>query len=137
MDTDMQLPVGVAPRYMKFVGWKNETTEEITYYDGTDASRTYHVPNELDLQPVTFELLYIDYYYWNVCWVDGFGNIVKVEDVYNNESATPPDAATRDQYMVSEDENYEYVFVGWDKEYSSITQNTVIRGLYEYRRVGA
>ena len=63
---------------------------------------------------------------------------MEFEDVYNETSATPPEASIRDRYMISENEEYEYVFVGWDAEYSSITQNMVIRGIYEYRKkVGA
>ncbi len=139
MGTDMKLPVGIAPRYKKFTGWKNLTTEEIIPYDETDPNTgTYHVPgDDLHLQPVTFEFQYIDYYYWNVVFVDGLGNIVKIEDVYDKEAAHAPEAEIRDQYMVSEDPNYEYVFIGWDASYDSITQNTVIRGTYEYRKVGA
>ena len=138
MGTSMQLPVGIAPRYMKFVGWKNLTTGDIINYDENDPNTgTYNIPDEMDLQPVTFEYQYVDWYYWNVVWVDGLGHIVKIEDVYNEESATAPDASIRDRYMTSEDPDYEYVFIRWDTEYSSITQNTVIRGIYEYRRVGA
>lgn len=138
MGTSMQLPVGVAPRYMKFVGWKNLSTGEVLNYDPADPNTgTYHIPDELTLEPVTFQLLYIDYYYWNVVWVDGLGNIIKIEDVYDKESAIEPDAALRDRYMISKDENYEYVFVGWDIDFTSITQNTVIRAKYEYRKVGA
>jgi len=138
MGTDMKLPVGVAPRYMKFVGWLNENTGETINYDPNDSNTgTYHVPDDEHLKPVYFKMLYIDYYYWNVVWVDGLGNIISIDNVYDKEAATAPDASIRDKYMISEDPNYEYVFIKWDKSFDCITQNTVIRGIYEYRKVGA
>ena len=70
--------------------------------------------------------------------MDGLGHIIKIEDVFNETSATPPEASIRDRYMISENEDYEYVFIRWDSEYNSITQNMVIRGIYEYKKkVGA
>lgn len=143
MDTDMQLPVGIAPRYKRFVGWNKVVKEGedplFIPYDETDPNTgTYHVPNDehIYFYDATFELVYEDYYYWNVVWVDGLGHIIKIDDVYNEEAATPPDAELRDKYMISEDENYEYVFIKWDKSYDSVTENMVIRGIYEYRKVG-
>ena len=143
MDTDVLLPVGVAPRYKKFVGWREVTSEHEPLYIPYDENnpQAYHVPNDehIYFYDITFEYVYEDYYYWNVVWVDGLGHIIKIEDVINETSATPPEPSIRDRYMVSENEEYEYVFIGWDiEDYSSITQNTVIRGIYEYRKkVGA
>ena len=138
MGTDVKLPVGVAPRYMKFVGWQNKDTGDIINYDPNDPNTgTYHVPDEEHLKPVYFKMLYVDYYYWNVVWVDGLGNIISIDNVYDKEAAVEPVASIRDKYMISEDPNYEYVFIRWDKSFDCITQNTVIRGIYEYRKVGA
>ena len=138
MGTDVKLPVGVAPRYMKFVGWLNENTGETIDYDPNDHNTgTYHVPDEEHLKPVYFKMLYVDYYYWNVVWVDGLGNIILIDNVYDKEAAIEPEASIRDKYMISEDPNYEYVFIKWDTSFDCITQNTVIRGIYEYRKVGA
>lgn len=138
VDSYVKLPEPKHKKYKKFTGWKNLTTGEIIDYDPADpTSGIYHVPVEKDVPSVELELIYIDWYYWNVIWVDGFGNIVMLSSVFNGEEATPPSDSVRDQYMISKDPNYEYVFVGYDQDFSSITQNTVIRAKYEYRRVGA
>ena len=91
MGTDMKLPVGVAPRYMKFVGWLNQNTGETIDYDPNDPNTgTYHVPDEEHLKPVYFKMLYVDYYYWNVVWVDGLGNIISIDNVYDKELLKTP-----------------------------------------------
>ena len=134
----VKLPEPKHKQYKKFTGWKNG--DQIIEYDpGDDTKGIYEVPVEENPQPVKLELMYIDWYYWDVVWVDGFGNIVMMETVFNGEKATPPSDSVRDQYMISEDPNYEYVFVGYDQEYESISinQNTVIRAIYEYREVEA
>ena len=137
IDSYVKLPEPKHKRYMKFTGWKNLTTGETIDYDPGDPSTgIYHVPKEEGLDSVKLELIYIDWYYWDVVWVDGFGNVVMMSVVFNGEAATEPSASVRDQYMISDDPGYEYVFVGWDQEFSSITQNTVIRALYEYRWEG-
>ena len=136
--TSMHLPVPNAPRYKKFVGWTNLSTQEFLQYNPDDPDTgKYTIPEITEPDQVTFRNEYVDWYYWNVVWVDGFGNIVKIEDVYNGEAATPPAASVRDRYMTSSDPNYEYVFKEYDQDYSSITHNTVIRAVYEYRKVGA
>ena len=137
IDSYVKLPEPKHKRYMKFTGWKNLTTGETIDYDPGDSSTgIYHVPKEEGLDSVKLELIYIDWYYWDVVWVDGFGNVVMMSVVFNGEAATEPSASVRDQYMISDDPGYEYVFVGWDQEFTSITQNTVIRALYEYRWEG-
>ena len=134
----VRLPEPKRKQYKKFVGWKNLTTGEVIDYDPSDDTKgIYVVPVSENPEPVKLELLYIDWYYWDVIWVDGFGNIVMMETVFKGEAATPPSDSVRDQYMISKDPNYEYVFVGYDQDYSSINQNTVIRAIYEYRRVEA
>ena len=129
----VKLPVPNAPRYQRFIGWKNLTTGQVMNYNEDDPNTgVYTVPDTTD--PVTFEYLYEDYYSWRVVWMDGMGNIIKTEQVMNNEAATEPTAEERDQYMVSWDPNYRYVFVGYDvTDYSHITANTVIRAMYELR----
>ena len=134
---ECKLPVPEAPRYMKFVGWKNLTTDEVITYDEDDPTSGTYIPQEDDYNPdVTFEYMFIDYYHWIVVWVDGLGNIVKTEEVMNGESATPPEAAIRDQYMTSNVNGFEYVFTQYDTDYACILQNTVIHAQYELRRIG-
>ena len=134
----MTLPVPVPPRYKKFSGWKNLNTGEILPYNEDDPhTGEYTIPDIAEYEQIKFETLYVDHYYWSVVWVDGFGNIVKIDTVFMNEAATEPSPEVRDRYMVSTDPNYEYVFVGYDTDFSSITHNTVIRAIYEYRKVGA
>lgn len=136
-----KLPVPQAPRYMKFVGWRNTRTTEVLNYDPNDPNCGSYTPSMADVQSgttsVTFEYLFEDDYTWLVTWMDGLGNIVKTEQVQFDHSATPPEASVRDQYMVSPVPGYEYVFTGYDTDYSKITQNTVIHAQYELRKVGA
>ena len=132
------LPVPVPPQYKRFTGWKNKTTEEFMPYDESDPNTgKYTVPDITEPNTVTFELVYEDYYFWTVVWVDGFGNIVKIDSVFMNEAAVEPSAEVRDRYMVSNDANYKYVFVGYDQDFSSVKKNMVIRAIYEYQKVGA
>ena len=128
-----KLPVPKAPRYMRFTGWKNISTGAVIAYDETDENSRIYTPQ--DVGEVIFEYVFIDDYYWTVVWVDGNGTAVKTEEVPNGKAATPPEASERDKYMVSDIEGYEYVFIGYDISYSSITQNTVIRAQYELKRV--
>ena len=128
-----KLPVPKAPRYQRFVGWKNLTTGQImNYNEDNPTSGQYLVPDTTN--PVTFEYIFEDYYTWKVTWIDGLGNIIKTDEVLYNTAATEPTPEERDQYMISWDANYYYVFIGWDTDYSVITANTVIRGIYELRR---
>lgn len=133
------LPVPTAPQYMKFVGWKNLTTEEVINYDPTNPDcAKYTIPHLTEPNEVTFEYIYVDYYYWDVVWVDGFGNIVQIDHVYNDQPIVEIDPAIRDKWMVSNDAMYEYVFVGYDVDINVIpTENMVIHAQYEYRKVGA
>ena len=131
--TSIKLPVPNAPRYQRFIGWKNLTTGQVINYNEDDPNTgTYNVPDTTN--PVTFEYLYEDYYSWRVVWMDGLGNIIKTDEVLNNEAASEPTEEERDQYMISWDPNYKYEFVGYDTDYSHITANTVIRAMYELRR---
>lgn len=129
----VNLPIPDAPRYMKFVGWKNLTTNAVISYDEDDPhTGEYLVPDTTN--PVTFEYLFEDCYTWRVVWIDGLGNIVKSEEVPFGEAATPPTPEERDRFMVFNDPNYTYEFLGYDSDYSNITCNTVIRAQYALRR---
>lgn len=128
----VHLPVPTAPRYMRFVGWKNTVTGQTIAYDETDPNTGLYVPQ--DTEEVNFEYIFVDDYTWTVVWLDGFGNIIKTEEVFYDTAANEPLPRERDQYMISFDPNYEYVFTGWDTEFGCITANTVIRATYELRR---
>ena len=52
-------------------------------------------------------------------------NLVYTEKVIEGRAAKGPEASVRDQYMGSN-----YVFVGWDKDLSCITENTSVYGIY-------
>ena len=127
------LPVPEAPRYMKFVGWKNLADNTVKPYDPTDGTSRIYVPETTG--EVTFEYIFEDDFYWSVVWVDGLGNIIKTENVMDGEDANAPTPEERDRYMESYIPGYTYIFMGYDKEYTNIRQNTVIRAMYELRRV--
>ncbi len=59
---------------------------------------------------------------YTVKWVDGDGKVMKTETVESGKSATPP---TETPTKTATDK-YTYVFSKWDKDYSSITTDTVI-----------
>ena len=132
---ECKLPVPQSPKYMKFVGWRNTSDASEIIYDENDPSSRIYVPQTTGA--VTFEYMFVDDYTWTVVWVDGLGNIVKTEQVQFDEAANPPEAEQRDRYMISTIPGYEYVFIGYDTDYSKITQNTVIHAQYELRKVGA
>ena len=127
-----KLPVPVAPRYKKFIGWKNIITGNVISYDETDETSRIYIPQSVG--EVTFEYIFVDDFYWEVTWVDGFNNIIKVEEVKDGESANAPEESIRDRYMTCSLPGFEYVFIGYDKDYSAIYQNTVIRAQYTLRR---
>ncbi len=127
-----KLPVPNAPRYQKFAGWREVGTENIIPYDEDDPTTGIYTPQETG--EITFEYVFEDYYTWTVIWLDGFGNVIKTEQVFYNESAIEPTAEERDQYMISYDPDCYYEFIGYDTDYTCITGNTVIRAMYEYKR---
>ena len=63
--------------------------------------------------------------FYNVYYYDGFMNLVYVETVQEGKAAIGPDAATRDKNMGSK-----YVFAGWDRDLSCITENTKAYAIY-------
>ena len=129
---EAKLPIPNTPRYQKFVGWKQVGTDLFIPYDEDDPNAGKYIPNETG--STRFEYVFEDYYTWTVVWVDGFGNIIKTEQVFYNESANEPTAEERDQYMISYDPDCYYEFTGWDTDFTHINGNTVIRAMYEYKR---
>ena len=136
-----KLPVPVPPRYMKFIGWKNMRDGTTIAYNPDNPDSGKYTPSLADVQSgvtsVTFKYIFQDDYTWLVTWVDGLGNIIKTEYVFYDASAHPPVAEERDQYMISPIPGYEYVFTGYDYDYTRITEDTVIHAQYELRKVGA
>jgi len=63
--------------------------------------------------------------YYQVYFYDGKGNAIYVDNhVEEFTAAIEPSAEIRDQYMQG------YKFLGWDKNFSKVTSNMVIRGIY-------
>ena len=63
--------------------------------------------------------------YYQVMFYDGRGNIVYVDNhVEEFTKASEPTPEIRDQFMPG------YKFVGWDKDFSSVTSNMIVRGIY-------
>jgi len=64
-----------------------------------------------------------NYYY--VAFVNGDGTYISAQVVKEGESATAPENPTIDA-----DAQYTYKFVGWDKDFSNITEDTIVTALY-------
>ena len=63
--------------------------------------------------------------YYQVYFYDGKGNIIFVDNhVEEMTAAKEPTAEIRDQFMEG------YKFIGWDKNFSSVNSNMVVRGIY-------
>ena len=63
--------------------------------------------------------------YYQVYFYDGKGNIIFVDDhVEEQTAAREPDPKIRDQYMEG------YKFIGWDKNFSVVNSNLIVRGIY-------
>ena len=69
---------------------------------------------------------------YQVTWKDGNGNTMKVETVKEGESATPPTETP----VKNPTDKYEYVFSGWDSDYSSVTSDMVISATFGAREIG-
>ena len=63
---------------------------------------------------------------WDVEFVDWDGTILATMKVPNGEAATAPDAPTREGYT----------FIGWDKDFSSVTEDMTVTALYQINRYG-
>ena len=65
-----------------------------------------------------------DIVYWTVIFKDYDGTILKEEQVIDGGDATPPEVPIRDGY----------VFIGWDKSYTNVTEDLVITAQYELKK---
>ncbi|MBO4667020.1 MAG: hypothetical protein J5666_02670 [Bacilli bacterium] len=64
---------------------------------------------------------------FDVRFFDGLGNVISDNRIMEFESATEPEARIRDRFMVY---NGDYIFLGWDVDFSYITGNLDIHGIY-------
>ena len=63
--------------------------------------------------------------YYDVYFYDGKNNLIYVDThVEEFTAATAPNPEIRDQYMQG------YSFVGWDKSFSNVQGDLVVRGIY-------
>ncbi len=59
---------------------------------------------------------------FSVKWIDGDGQVMKIETVREGDAAIPPTEIPTKQ----ETSKYTYTFSGWDTDYSSINKDTII-----------
>ena len=128
------LPVPDPIPYKKFTGYKYDDFlghQVVLTYDGTPESITYTVDtlSGVLIEQIIYET-WIDYYHWEVLFMDGLNNLIQKQLVLNGEDAVEPDAEIRDRYMEGPDDNHVYQFVGWDVEFTNITAPTVVRAIY-------
>lgn len=62
-----------------------------------------------------------DVNYYTVRFLDWDGTVLKTQQVEEGKAATAPADPVREGYT----------FIGWDKDFSSITENTEVTALYE------
>ena len=131
---ELNLPVPDPIPYMKFTGYQYITPlgyKTITY-DGTPESLYYKVDTSV-FDEVIFEEQWIDYYHWEVLFIDGLNNLIEKQLVLNGEAAVEPKAEVRDRFMEGPDDDHCYEFVGWDREFDNITGPTVVRAIYRIK----
>ena len=86
-------------------------TVVITKLDGTQITKDFEFINNPELLKKEYEVIF----------KDENGNILKTETVEEGESATAPNAPTKEGYN----------FVGWDKDFTNVTENLEVKPLYE------
>lgn len=95
----------------KFDGWYSDgkfVSQETIYTDTVLANKTIKAQfTQNEVYTVTF--------------ADSYGVVYKTETVESGQSATAPENVSRVGYL----------FDGWDRDYSSITQNTVIHAKFK------
>lgn len=68
----------------------------------------------------TFKMIYSINYY-EVSFIDWDGSVIKLDNVAYLSDAIPPDNFSR----------HNYVFLGWNRDYSSVSENITVKALYE------
>ena len=80
---------------------------------------------EMPAEDVTFTIYWHKLTYYQVQFVDGKGNVIFSDNhVEENTAAREPSPEIRDQYMAG------YKFIGWDKSFSNVNSNLIVRGIY-------
>ncbi len=129
----IQLPVPDPIRYMKFTGYECMDGLFIAY-DETKPEEFKYTINTYEgmIDMMVMESKWVDYYHWEVYFMDGFNNLIEKQMVLNGENAVEPDEATRDRYMIANppDDSHHYEFVMYDHSLENISGPTVIRALY-------
>lgn len=108
---------------------------DIKWYDGTGDPTKLKGKEEPPTEPTTNESdknnnnkateapAVIKY---TVTFIDFDGNTIKTEQVEKGKSATPPDTNP-----TKSDKYYDYIFTGWQLDYTNVQSDMVIAGNYE------
>ena len=132
----VKLPVPDSIRYKKFIGYyyknKDGAMINIDYDEAKPEEFIYEVDTTGDFRNCSLVSRWIDYYHWEVYFMDGLNNLIEKQMVFYGEDAVEPNAEKRDHYMNQNppDENHHYEFVGWDQPFTNISGPTVIRAKY-------
>ena len=80
---------------------------------------------------ITVNAVYREASSFNVTFIDHDGAVLKEERVYQNTGATAPDMTGRDAYVDFDlTEKQGYGFSGWDKDFSSVTDDMTVQAQY-------
>ncbi len=99
-----------------FTGWVDSEGNTITSVAGLEASDTVYATW---VQQLTVQFKNYD------------GTVIKTQSVTPGTAATAPAAPPRDA-----DENYEYEFTGWDKDFSNVTEDLVVTAQFSSKEHG-
>ena len=97
-------------------------------YNGThyEAGQTFVMPSNNN-ETVNIEPIYRLLKYCTVRFFDGLGNCISDNRIMEFDAAIEPSARIRDRFMIY---NGDYVFLGWDTDFSYITANLDVHGIY-------
>ena len=121
------------PILVKFVDWDNTVLSSVFVAKNTSATPPEDPIRDgytftgwdLDFTNVTSDLtitaLYEPIEYFTVRFIDFDGTILSEQSITKGLPATPPTNPTREGYT----------FIGWDKEFTSITENVDINAVYQ------
>ncbi len=105
-------------------GWWNTTDDPgvgNTTLDATGGYYTFEFNNETE----EFRVIYEPYMY-TVTFVDWDNTVLKTETLAVGSKATAPEDPTRESTI-----QYNYVFAGWDQDFSYVESDMTIKALYD------